>query len=224
VSIEHTDVAAYSLGLLDQKDREDFEAHLAGCQECAAELSEFSAMAQLFAGLGPVSVEADEPAESAVADLVTRRAAAQRRHTRQRAWLAAAASIALLAGGGAAGLGLAPHQVSPAVAQVTGQRHTATNLASKLRGVVGLVSKPWGTQVTLQLSRVRGPLDCELIAVSNEGLRRVLVGWLVPAPGYGVLGHPAPLVIVGGTSIPRQDLSEIQIQVVHGPTLLTIPI
>jgi len=224
VSIEHIDVAAYSLGLLDRKDREDFEAHLAECQACTAELGEFSAMADLFADHGPVVPEAEEPAQAAVADLVTRRAEAQRRQARQRAWLAAAASIVLLAGGGAAGLGLAPHQAQPAVAQVTGQRHSATNLATKLRGVVGLVSKPWGTQVTLELSKVRGPLDCQLIAVSERGLRRILVGWLVPPAGYGVPGHPAPLVIVGGTSIPRQDLSEIQIQVVHGPTLLTIPI
>lgn len=224
MSVEHIDVAAYSLGLLDQKDREDFEAHLAGCQSCMAELSEFSAMADLFADLGQVTVEADEPDESSLTYLVARKAAARRKQTRQRAWLAAAAGIVLLAGGVAVGLGLAPQKApSPVLQQLTGQRHSSTSLAG-LRGVVGLVSKPWGTQVTLELSRVRGPLDCQLIAVSKKGLRRVVVGWLVPAAGYGVPGHPGPLLIQGGTSIPRQDLSEIAIQVVHGPTLLTIPI
>jgi hypothetical protein len=224
VSIEHIDVAAYSLGLLEAKDREDFEAHLAGCQLCMAELSEFSAMADLFADIGPAWVETEEQDESAVADLVTRRAAVQRRQVRQRTWLAAAASIVLLAGGVAAGLGLAPHKPPPPVAlRLTGQRHSATNLGTGLRGIVGLVSKPWGTQVTLKLSKVRGPLVCQLIGVSKTGLRRVLVGWLVPAAGYGVPGHPAALMIVGGTSIPKRDLSQIEIQVVHGPTLLTIP-
>lgn len=225
MSIGHIDVAAYSLGLLDQKDREDFEAHLADCQSCLAELGEFAAMADLFVDLDPVIVEAEEPDESSLARLVARGAAARRRQARRRAVLAAAASIVLLAGGVAAGLSLAPRAApSPVVAQLTGQRHSSTNLATGIQGVVGLVSKPWGTQVTLDLSKVRGPLDCQLIAVSRSGLRRVMVGWLVPAAGYGVPGHPAPLLIQGGTSIPRQDLSEIEIQVVHGLTLLTIPI
>lgn len=79
MSFEHLDIAAYSLGLLDQSDREDFETHLGGCQSCTAELSEFSAMADLFAGLRPVAVEVAEPDESAVADLLARRAAPQRR-------------------------------------------------------------------------------------------------------------------------------------------------
>lgn len=220
MSIDHIDVAAYSLGLLDRKDREDFEVHLAGCHSCMAELSEFSAMADLFADLGPVTVEPEEPDESSLAHLVARRAAARRRQT----WLAVAAGIALLAGGVAVGLGLAPHKTpTPVALQLTGQRHSSTGLAG-VHGVVGLVSKPWGTQVTLELSKVRGPLDCQLIAVSEGGLRRVMVGWRVPAVGYGVPGHPAPLLIQGGTSIPKRDLSEIVIQVVHGPTLLTIPI
>lgn len=224
MSLEHVDVAAYSLGLLDQRDREEFETHLAGCQSCTDELSEFSAMADLFADLGPVSAQASEPDESAITDLLARRAATQRRQTRRRAWLAAAAGIVLIAGGVAGGFVLAPHKGPSAVGQqLIGQRHSSTNLAG-LSGVVGLVSKPWGTQVTLKLSDVRGPLDCQLIAISKTGLRRVMVGWLVPPAGYGVPGHPAPLLIQGGTSIPRQDLSEIDIQVVHGPTLLTIPI
>jgi hypothetical protein len=71
---------------------------------------------------------------------------------------------------------------------------------------------------------VRGPLDCELIAVSKSGERRVMMGWLVPAAGYGVPGHPAHLLIQGGTSIDLPNLSKIEVEVVHGATLLTIPV
>lgn len=224
MSVEHIDVAAYSLGLLDQKGREEFETHLAGCQSCAEELSEFSAMADLFADLGPVSAEADEPDESAVADLLGRRAATRRRQTRQRAWLAAAAGLVLLAGGVAAGITLAPTGL-----QMAGQQHSKTNPASGLTGTVGLVAKTWGTQVILELSRLQtnNPLKCQLVAVSKDGKTRVMVGWLVPPPGDGVPGNPAPLLIAGGTWMTMQELSKIEIQVLHGSTfstLLTIPI
>jgi hypothetical protein len=227
VSIEHTDVAAYSLGLLDQKDRQNFESHLAQCEECLAELGEFSAMADLFAGIGPVRVDDEEPDATAVVDFVARRAVAQRKQTRQRTWLAVAASVVLLAGGVAVGLGLAPQKAPPPVGlRLTGQEHSARNPTSGIDGVVGLVTKSWGTQVTLELTRLKvtKPLKCQLIAVSKAGQRRVMVGWLVPVPGYGVRGHPAPLLLIGGTWLVKKDLSEIQIQVFHGPTLLTIPI
>ena len=46
----HTDVGAYSMGLLEERDRRAFERHLAGCASCAAELTEFSSMAALLRG------------------------------------------------------------------------------------------------------------------------------------------------------------------------------
>jgi hypothetical protein len=223
VSIEHVDVAAYSLGLLSATDREDFEAHLAQCQTCPAELAEFAAMADLFAGLDPVEATPDEPDENAIVDLMSRRARAARRRSRQWTGFAIAASIALLGGGIAAGIAV-PRQPAQVSSQILGAVHTATNPTSGITGTVGLLSKPWGTLVTMKLGKVTGPLDCELIAISKSGVGRVVVGWLVPAAGYGVRGHPADLFIEGGTSITKQDLSRLQVQVVGGPTLLTIPV
>lgn len=232
MSFEHTDVAAYSLGLLEPTDKLDFEAHLAQCGSCAAELAEFSAMADLFDGIGKPELAADEPDdtaipdETAIADLVSRRARAQGRRIRQRAVLAVAACLVLLAIGIATGAFALPRSSSPAASGplLTGVLHKATNSATGITGTVGLVSKPWGTQVTLELGRVKGPLDCELIAVSKTGEQRVMVGWLVPAAGYGVPGHPADLLIEGGTSINVNDLASIKVDVVHGSTLLTIPV
>jgi hypothetical protein len=226
VSIEHTDIGAYSLGLLDQRDREDFEAHLAQCEECLAELGEFSAMADLFVGIGPVRVDDEKPDETTVVDFVTRRAAAQRRQARQRTWLAVAASIVLLAGGVAAGLGLAPHQ-TPAVAvpQVPGKHFSRTDPASGVTAIVGLVHMKSGTQATLELSNLKEskPTKCQLVAVSKTGKRRVMGGWVVVPPGVGVPGRP-PLRLVGSTWFTIGELSEIQIQTIYGETLVTIPI
>ena len=224
MSIGHIDVAAYSLGLLDARDREDFEAHLAECPTCPAELAEFVAMADLFAGIGPVETTSDQPDEAAIVDLVSRRAQVARRRSRQRIGLAVAASVALLGGGIAAGVAAGTEQVQVAQNLIAGTRHSATNPATGATGTVGLLSKPWGTQVTMRLANVYGPLDCQLIAISKSGERRVLAGWLVPAGGYGVPGHRADLFVEGSTSISARNLSRLEVQVTNGPTLLTIPV
>jgi hypothetical protein len=60
--------------------------------------------------------------------------------------------------------------------------------------------------------------------VASNGQRRVVTGWFVPSAGYGVPGHPGRLIISGGTSIRRADIASLEIDVVRGPTLLTIPV
>lgn len=285
---EHTDVGAYSMGLLEPADRQAFEDHLAGCAICAAEMAQLSPLAGLLRGIDPADVaapapavqqvpatpvrqfpatptqhfptsaatipanpasvtpasatpasatpaiqptqatappQADEPPQAAVTDLLRKRAAWQRQRTRWQIPLAAAAAVVLIGGGVGIGLGTAPSHGSPApaAAAVVGQLHSAVNISTGVSGTVGLVSKPWGTQVTMDLSNVRGPLECQLVAVSNTGEQRVVLGWLVPAAGYGVSGHPAHLVVEGGTSIKTSDLSRLTVTVVNGGTLLTIP-
>jgi hypothetical protein len=137
----------------------------------------------------------------------------------------AAAAVVLIGGGIGAGIALAPQPggTPPPAVALTGQLHSATDPGTGVAGTVGLVPKGWGTQVTLDLSKVPGPVECQLVAVSRTGERRVVMGWLVPAPGDGVPGHPAHLVIQGGTSIPPSDLARVDVNVVNGRTLLSIP-
>jgi hypothetical protein len=105
-----------------------------------------------------------------------------------------------------------------------GERHSATNPVTGITSTVALVSKPWGTQVTMDLSRLHGPLTCQLVAVSKTGQRAVLAGWKVPVAGYGVPGHPAHLVLDGSSPFQMKDMSRILVQVVHGRTLVSIPV
>jgi Putative zinc-finger len=230
----HTDVGAYSMGLLEEQDKRAFEEHLAGCPACAAELDELSPMAALLKGvelrgvepalLAPGGTAPPSPPETQVAELIHRAARQQRHRRRWQVALGAAAGIVLIGGGIGLGIAAAPQHGGPPAPPLalTGQLHSAADPGTGVAGTVGLVAKAWGTQVTLDLSKVRGPAECELIAVSRTGERRVVMGWLVAAPGDGVPGHPAHLVIRGATSIPRNDLARVDVDVVNGRTLVTI--
>jgi hypothetical protein len=223
MSTGHTDVGAYSMGLLDGRDRLAFEDHLAGCPACAAELAELSPMAALLRGVEPVGAAGSEPAGPELTELVRHRVTQERRRRRWQVALGAAAAVVLIGGGIGAGIAVAPHGGPPALV-ATGQLHSATDPGTGVAGTVGLVAKGWGTQITLDLSKVGGPVECQMVAVSRTGERRVVMGWLVPASGDGVPGHPAHLVLQGGTSIPRSDLARVDVDVVNGRTLVSIPV
>jgi Putative zinc-finger len=223
VSSVHTDVGAYALGLLEAADRQAFEEHLAGCPACAEELAEMSGMKDLLTGIGPVDAPADGPAEAEVTDLVRRRAAAQRRRVRWQSMLAAAAAVVLLAVGVGVGLATAPRSHTPPTQPlVTLAVHrsataTGTNPQTGVSGVAGLVSKPFGTQVTVNL-KMKGPLECQLVAVSKTGERTVIATWFVPPVDFGGPLHPAPLHIQGWTTIKTGDLARIDVDRVPGGT------
>jgi hypothetical protein len=136
----------------------------------------------------------------------------------------AAACVAALGGGLAVGFAASPGQLPAGTAVLTGQLHSATDPGTGVTGTVGLLAKTWGIYVSLRLGGVHGPLECELIAVARTGERRVVTGWLVLSPGDGVPGHPAPLLVQGGTAILAANLARFDVIVVNGPTLLSIPV
>jgi predicted anti-sigma-YlaC factor YlaD len=221
ISNDHVDVGAYALGLLENQDKATFEAHLATCASCTAELETMSSLAALMKGLDPVEPPGDAQSAQPPVDLLRKRAAASRRRVRWQIAVAAAACVAALGAG--LGIGLT-NGSQPGVIAVTGQRHMATDPATGVTGTVGLVAKAWGTQVTLDLAGVHGPVECQLIAVSKTGEQKVVTGWFVPAPGDGVPGHPAHLLVQGGTAIELGNLTRFEVTVVNGRTLLTIPV
>jgi Putative zinc-finger len=223
VSSVHTDVGAYALGLLEAADRQAFEEHLAGCPACAAELAELSGMKGLLTGIDPVEAPAGEPAQAEVTDLVRRRAESQRRRVRWQSVLAAAAAVVLLVVGVGVGLATAPGSPAPTTQPLATltvhQNATAvgTNPRTGVSGVAGLVSKPFGTQVTVNL-KMKGPLECQLVAVSKTGERTVIATWFVPPVDFGSAQHPAPLYIQGWTTIKAGDLARIDIDRLTGTT------
>jgi hypothetical protein len=236
IEVQHTDVAAYALGLLEEDDRRAFEAHLTQCTLCTGELGDFAGMAAVFADVPPVTDEEDAAGER-LDDMLRRRRSAARSRRRGTAVLGAAAGVVLLAGGAIAGALTARDQGDPlakampghtmSVDEVftSGEKVAAADARTGVRGTVAMLAAGWGTDVGLELSRVRGPLVCELVAVSRTGERRTVTDWTVPAKGYGFPGTPASLQVHGGTAFARTDLARFDVQVEGGGrTLLSIPV
>jgi hypothetical protein len=87
------------------------------------------------------------------------------------------------------------------------------------------VPKGWGTEVAFQLSGVRGPERCSLVAVSRSGDTDVVSGWRIPpGEGFGVPGHPDPLRLTGGTALARTEIHHFEVRRDDGVRLLEIPV
>jgi anti-sigma factor RsiW len=123
--VEHTDVGAYALGLLEEDDRRAFEDHLRSCGTCAAELRDMAGTAHALADIrdftdaveataGPYAGPGRRPAAGPIADgpggpqdappgqvidLMRRRQRAARRARRGTYVIGAAAATVLLAAG-----------------------------------------------------------------------------------------------------------------------------
>ncbi|GAA3245350.1 anti-sigma factor family protein [Nonomuraea helvata] len=228
--VRHEDVAAYALGLLSEEERAEFERHLSGCASCAEEAGAFAAMGELIKGVHPDDL-LPQPPEHEVESLLVRRAATERRRRRlHRAFMSAAACLVV-----AAGVFLAVSSVtggpnpdsihSPARALLmTGNTYSAADPATGVSAVVGLEDKGWGTHVALELKGVKGPLQCRLMAVGDDGRSETVASWGVPDKGYGVPGSPDPLLLHGGTSLPESELNHFTVETFEGRTLATIQV
>ncbi|RJL34328.1 anti-sigma factor family protein [Bailinhaonella thermotolerans] len=237
-SVAHTDVAAYALGLLTAEDARAFEAHLAGCDSCAAELAGLGGMAGLLraarddAGGDPGEVPAEPGAAGPgnVIGFLRARNEAERRRSRHRWLVAAAMAVLLPVGGGVVGSALstpdpASHHGTASPARDLlgrGDRFTAPASPAGVGMTVALEDKAWGTHIGLRLTGVRGPLTCSLIAVDRAGREQTITNWRVPEKGYGVPGGPEPLYVHGGAALSRPDLAALRVRTTDGRTLNAI--
>ena len=109
--LPHLDLAGYVLGTLDPAEMADFEAHLAGCDRCRADLDNLRELPALIADMTPAealpaeledrtfsaiaaSAQADgAPSPPSARVVPIGQAGRLRRHSRRLAGLAAAAAI-----------------------------------------------------------------------------------------------------------------------------------
>lgn len=95
----HRDVASYALGVLDERDAERFEEHLAGCTECVVELESLLPVVDMLAEVDAgdlLQVERADP-DDALFDRVLAAVGADQRRARSRRLYGLAAGVVLLA-------------------------------------------------------------------------------------------------------------------------------
>jgi anti-sigma factor RsiW len=225
----HRDVGAYVLGVLGPRDSARFQDHLMMCRSCPRELEELSPVAALLSRVDAESLAFAERtardsgrAEALVSVVRTDR----RRSARSHRILALAACLVVVIAGavvavslGLGGSGLPGRQPTSPVAQ----KLHAVDERSGAEASVQLEPKRWGSQVTLQVARVSGPLRCRLVAVSKSGQSEVVMGWSVPPDGYGTAANPDPLVLHGGTDLQPGDVSRFEIRTVSGNLIVSVP-
>lgn len=249
---EHVDVAAYALGVLDDRDSALFEEHLATCWSCAGELESLLPVVNLLSDVDPEDLATAErvTTEPHLLDGMLATVAQDRRRTRSRRMYRLAAGFvlvamltgaALFAGGRwtsgpfyVARSTPPPASASPAPTGTTdtgfggpelpaGERLSAIDAGTGVKTELLLEARPFGTQVSFALSRVTGPRTCRLVVLRKDGSTEAISSWKVPAAGYGTEAKPAPLMLQAATAVPRSEIQEIQVQQI-GPDGATTPL
>lgn len=214
----HTD-GAYVLGALSPPEREDFELHLASCEECTAAVRQLTPLPGLLGRVDPGALEQPAPDAARVPQLLATVAASRRGRMRRRRWrlaLAVAAAVLVAAGGtavatGAVGdLGLLEQPETVTMPPV-GDTEVVT-------AEVRLEDAATGTEVWMRCRYPGGAgygnetNTFRLVAIGEGGVREQLGSWRA-RPGQAV-------EMVGVTHLLIDDLVRIELQDEQGAPLL----
>ncbi|MEV6813622.1 zf-HC2 domain-containing protein [Micromonospora sp. NPDC051296] len=242
--VDHMDVAAYALGVLDEQDMERFEEHLATCWACAAELESMVPVVGLLSDIDEESITAMEQTQSNPV-LLDRTLVALRTHRRKarfRQILATAAAVVVF--GGLTGVvfsNLAGDSTPPSIAGPTtapfdppgggsgnpggpniggneqeGEQVDVTDPSTGVQSTFWLISKDFGTKVDFTLGRLPGPRTCRLVVVREDSSTEVVSTWTVPPGGYGTNSNPQLAALSATTSTKLDDIKHFEVQEVDG--------
>ncbi|HEV7193879.1 MAG TPA: zf-HC2 domain-containing protein [Jatrophihabitantaceae bacterium] len=207
------DDAAYVLGALSDAERDAFEAHLAECDECTRRVAESQPVVGLLAGLDEAAftdvdtVHVDEPLpETLLPGLLRAVRKEQRRRVRlvgALTGLAAASVIAL----GVVAWPSAHHAGPPAQAM-------AAVVATPVHATAAISSTNWGTKIVLTCHYdgvYATGIAYNLIVVDKQNLQHEAGSWTLSPD------HVA--TFVGGTALPRNQISKVEITAGSTPIL-----
>jgi hypothetical protein len=207
---------AYVLGALSPEERDEFEAHLATCDECSARVEELAALPELLA-LVPAEAYADQPESSDPVVVLLATARARRNRRRWIAATSAAAVAAVLVAGTALitnqSADTRPRAVAPA--QVT----MSAVAAAPIHATISVADVAWGTSIRLTCTYDQSatyPPDEQysLVVRSRDGQTENLGTWALVAGK--VTSFPA------GTALHKSDIATISVDTANGAPLLQV--
>jgi hypothetical protein len=238
---QHFDVAAYALGVLDERDAARFEDHLIECMSCAVELESLLPVVDVLADVDADALVATEQSRQN-GQLLTRmigEVRKERKHANRRRLYSLAAAVvvfAMLSIGAlfAGAKWLAPDAKPATTAQrggptqvdplppdggiggpdLPGDRYGARDPRTGVRLDAGLEKKDWGTQISFAVSNVTGPRVCQLVITKTDGSTQVVSNWNVGDKGWGTAAQPQPLTLQAVTALPRDQIAHLSVQVV----------
>ncbi len=216
------DASAYALGSLDPADRASFEAHLADCDECAAEVRSLRRVAATLAGTVPQPIPPSDVRRRVLVSLAAHPASEAGSRTRerpQRSWLPLAATLIVAVGAGvyAARLQTRVADLEARLQQALVQASAADRVVAdagrvntELQASMGVLAAPDLVRIDLAgqpaapqargralWSRVRG-MVFTASALPPLPAGRVYQVWVVTQPGPVSAGLLMPDVAGGG--------------------------
>jgi anti-sigma factor RsiW len=219
------ELGALVLGALDVDERARVEAHVAGCEECRAELAELAPLPGLLRRVSEADLLRPPEAVSrsgaeAVPDLVpgvvarADRAFREQRARRHRRWAVVGVAAALV-GGVAVGTGalmadLPAHEAAAAPVVVR-----ADDPITGIHAEVTLHSSPTGTDLALRLSGVPAGEECRLVAQAGAQ-RDVTATWDATYNGEATF--------TGSTRFAVDQIDTLIIETPAGKALVTMPV
>ncbi|WP_067475417.1 anti-sigma factor family protein [Actinomadura hibisca] len=227
-------LGVYVVGAIEPAERARLEEHLAGCPACRDELAAFAGLPALLGRVDEEQIrEVAGPPEELLESLLARAGEERRRPSR---WipLAMAACVLLLVGGLFGGLltslGDDRHVSAPPPVQTTtaaspgpspaeppGEKITAENPRTGVKGYAILRARKSGTHIELYLSGAPYGDACRFQVVARDGQKDSLGSWNVAYKGKGYGEYK------GVTRFPRDQLYSLEINTLDGRPLLMFP-
>lgn len=212
--------AAYVLGALSPKDRQEYEQHLQECADCARAVRELAGMPGLLAKVPTELVTdagLDGPPDTLLPDLLARTRTQRRRRrgaTIATSVLAAAACLVLAVF--LAVRPLAPDEPPPAAIPTVTMSPVRS---APVYATVGLENVAWGTKVNMHCmyekdSQIYGDGKYYLVVIADDGAVEHIGSWTVQP------GKDAKLQ--GATSWSVTDIEAIEVRTSEGRPVLRL--